>query len=120
MTEGPSRPRPERRTSKTATRQSRIGRALTRGGRAALGAVVGAVGVIGVILSGAGGCGGGLKYTVDDAVMDPIPSEERLAVADARKDLALAEAEKRAALADLDALGRDRTAADSEVQQAQL
>lgn len=115
MTRGPSRARPERATSKTRPRE-----AAPCGDRPSALVLVIAIAAAAATLGGQAGCGGGLKYTVDDAAMDPIPSEERVAVAEARKDLESAEGEKRAALADLEALERERSVADSEGQQAEL
>lgn len=65
-------------------------------------------------------CGGGLSYKVDDATLDAVPSSERQAVFDARRDVEIAQGEKRTAASLLDSLERDRDFADKEKQQAQL
>jgi hypothetical protein len=65
-------------------------------------------------------CGGGLSYKVDDAALDAVPSGERQAVFDARRDVEIAQGEKRTAANLLDSLERDRDIAEKEKQQAQL
>jgi hypothetical protein len=71
-------------------------------------------------LFGGAFCGGGLSYKVDDATLDAVPSSERQAVFDARRDVEIAQGEKRTAANLLDSLERDRDIADKEKQQAQL
>jgi hypothetical protein len=65
-------------------------------------------------------CGGGMSYRVDDSALDAVPSGERQAVFDARRDVEIAQGEKRTADSLLDSLERDRDIADKEKQQAQL
>ena len=54
----------------------------------------GPFGVVVVVVAGTmfGGivCGGGLSYKVDDATLDAVPSSERQAVFDARRDVEIA------------------------------
>ena len=68
----------------------------------------------------AAGCGGGLKYKVDDAAMDSVPSGDRQAVFDARRDLEVAQGDRRTAENQLEAVNRDLDIADKEKQQAKL
>jgi len=65
-------------------------------------------------------CSSGLSYKVDDSAMDNVPSGERTAVFDARRDVEIAQGEQRTALSQLDAVDRERDIADKERQQAQL
>jgi hypothetical protein len=65
-------------------------------------------------------CGGGLKYTVDDRALDPVPINERASVASAHQDEQNAAAEQRAAEALLAGLARDTDQARKEKEQAQL
>lgn len=66
------------------------------------------------------GCGGGLKYTVDDAAMDTVPADERQGVSAARKEAEVAENERRKAETQLEALDRDTDVAKKEREQAEL
>jgi hypothetical protein len=68
----------------------------------------------------AAGCGGGLKYTVDDAAMEPIPMSDRQAVFDARKEAELAEDERRNAEKQLATHQHDTEVAKKERDEAQL
>ena len=65
-------------------------------------------------------CGGGLSYKVDEAALDNVPSGDRQAVFDARRDVEIAQGDRRTADSQLDSLERDREIADKEKQQAQL
>jgi len=66
------------------------------------------------------GCGGGLKYTVDDAAMDPIPASDRAGVFEARKEQDIAASEQRSADTLLENLERDFGVAKNEKEQARL
>jgi hypothetical protein len=66
------------------------------------------------------GCGGGLKYRVDDSAMDAIPAGERQAVFAAQNELEIAKSEARTAATQLDAVDRDTGIAKTEKQQAEL
>jgi hypothetical protein len=83
--------------------------------RAILGVAFGAL-----VCGGAAGCSTGMSYKVDDAALDQVPSGERQAVFDARRDVEVAQGERRTADSQLDSLERDRDIADKEKQQAQL
>ena len=65
-------------------------------------------------------CGGGLSYKVDDSAMDNVPSGERMAVFDARRDVEIAQGDRRTAESQLELQDRERDIADKERQQAQL
>ncbi len=84
--------------------------------RRGMAAVVAAVGATLVVA----GCGGGLKYTVDDAVLDPVSAAERQGVFEARKEAEIAEGERRTANNQLESLARDTDIAKKEKEQAQL
>lgn len=71
-------------------------------------------------VAGLPGCGGGLKYTVDDRALDPVPANERAGVESARQDEQNAAAEQRAAESLLAELARDTDQARKEREQAQL
>jgi hypothetical protein len=66
------------------------------------------------------GCGGGLKYKVDDAALDNVPGGERQAVFQAQSEVEMARSEARAAQSQLDGLERDVDVAKAEKQQAEL
>jgi chromosome segregation ATPase len=66
------------------------------------------------------GCGGGLKYRVDDSAMDAIPAGERQTVFAAQNDLEIAKSETRTATTQLDSIARDTDIAKTEKQQADL
>jgi chromosome segregation ATPase len=66
------------------------------------------------------GCGGGLKYRVDDGALDAVPAGERQGVFEAQKDLEIAKSEQRTAEKALDGWDRDRDVAKAENQQATL
>jgi hypothetical protein len=91
-----------------------MGRAV---GRIAIGC-----GLLGLLtgLGPSAGCGGGMRYTIDDAVLEPIPTEQRQAVLQARQELEHAEGEERAARSELEEVDRDQDLAAEENQQAEL
>jgi hypothetical protein len=66
------------------------------------------------------GCSSGLKYRVDDAALDNIPTGERQSVFAAQNEVEIAKSEKRSALSQLDALDRDQDVAKNEKKQAEL
>jgi hypothetical protein len=66
------------------------------------------------------GCGGGLKYKVDDAALDNVPGGERQAVFQAQSEVEMSRSEIRTAQSQLDALERDVDVAKAEKQQAEL
>lgn len=72
------------------------------------------------VLIGHAGCGGGLKYTIDDATLDPVPPGDRQGVFEARKEAEIAEGERRTANSALESLERDTDVAGKEKEQAQL
>jgi chromosome segregation ATPase len=76
--------------------------------------------VIAATMVGGLTCGGGLSYKVDDSAMDAVPSADRQAVFDARRDVEIAQGERRTADNQLADLERERNIADKEKQQAQL
>jgi chromosome segregation ATPase len=65
-------------------------------------------------------CGGGLSYKVDDSALDAVPTADRQAVFDARRDVEVAQGERRTADNQLSNVERERDIADKEKQQAQL
>jgi hypothetical protein len=67
-----------------------------------------------------GGCGGGLKYRIDDSAMDAIPAGERSGVFAAQNEMEIAKSESRTATSQLEALGHDDDIAKAERQQAGL
>ncbi|HEY2902929.1 MAG TPA: hypothetical protein VGL59_20265 [Polyangia bacterium] len=68
----------------------------------------------------AAGCGGGMKYKVDDATMDAIPSSDRQPVFDARRDLEVSQGDRRTVANQIEEANRELDIADKERQQAQL
>src|SRR4029077_5172187 len=78
--------------------------------------------VLGVVVAGGAvaGCGGGLKYRVDDAALDNGPTGERQSVFSAQNEIEVAKSERRNADSQLDALDRDKDVAKAERKQADL
>jgi hypothetical protein len=78
----------------------------------------------GVWLAGAAltlaGCGGGLKYKVDDTALDAVPAGERQDVFAAQNEVEIAHSEQRTAQNQLEQLDRDLDVAKTEKQQADL
>ncbi|HEX3697738.1 MAG TPA: hypothetical protein VH374_20360 [Polyangia bacterium] len=68
----------------------------------------------------AAGCGGGMKYRVDDAAMDAIPASDQQPVLDARRDLEVSQGDRRTVADQLEETNRELDIADKERQQAQL
>jgi chromosome segregation ATPase len=66
------------------------------------------------------GCGGGLKYKVDDAALDSVPTGERQSVFSAQNEIEVAKSERRQADSQLEALERDQDVAKAEKKQAEL
>jgi hypothetical protein len=66
------------------------------------------------------GCGGGLKYRVDDSAMDAIPAGERQTVFAAQNEVEIAKSETRTATTQLESVDRDTGIAKTEKQQAEL
>jgi chromosome segregation ATPase len=75
---------------------------------------------VGLLVATLAGCGGGLKYKVDDGAMDSVPAGDRQGVFEAQKDLEMAKSESRNAKSQLDSLDRDRGIAKTEKEQANL
>jgi len=69
---------------------------------------------------GIAGCGGGLKYKVDDSAIDSISSGEKQDVFAAQNDLEVARSEQRTVKTQLDELDRERSVAKNEKEQASL
>ena len=70
---------------------------------------------------GPAGCGGGLKYTVDDSSLDAVPAGERQDVFAAQNDVEIARSEQRTAKSQLEAAGaRSFDVAKNEKNQADL
>jgi hypothetical protein len=65
------------------------------------------------------GCGGGLKYRVEDSAMDSVPASERQALAAARQDYEKAQGEKKLLEHQRDPLDHDHDLAEKERQQIQ-
>src|SRR5450432_61014 len=108
------------RTNATRVDGPRTSRAWTSTGRA-VGRIAIGCGVLG-LLTGLGPSAGwgGMRYTIDDAVLEPIPTEQRQAVLQARQELEHAEGEERAARSELEEVDRDQDLAAEENQQAEL
>lgn len=87
---------------------------------ASLASVVAALPV--VIFSSGTGCasGNGLRYTVDDALLQPLPTTEQQGVLEARKEAERAAGEREAAIRSLQEVDRATDAASHEKDQAQL
>jgi chromosome segregation ATPase len=66
------------------------------------------------------GCGGGLKYRVEDSAMDSVPASERQALSAARQDYEKAQGEKKLLERQRDPLDHDHDLAEKERQQIQL
>ncbi|HVZ89359.1 MAG TPA: hypothetical protein VHG72_20510 [Polyangia bacterium] len=73
-----------------------------------------------VAAGGFAGCGGGLKYQVDDSSIDSVQAGDKQAVFAAENDLEVARSEQRTAKSQLESLGRDRDIAKAEKEQADL
>jgi hypothetical protein len=73
-----------------------------------------------VIPAGFGGCGGGLKYKLDDGTLDTVPAGERGAVFTAQNDVEVARSEQRTADKQLELFEHDRDIAKKEKEQAEL
>jgi hypothetical protein len=69
---------------------------------------------------GIAGCGGGLKYKVDDSAIDSISSGEKQDVFAAQNDLEVARSEQRTVKTQIDELDRERSVAKNEKEQASL
>jgi hypothetical protein len=69
---------------------------------------------------GIAGCGGGLKYKVDDSAIDSVSSGEKQDVFAAQNDLEVARSEQRTVKTQLDELDRERSVAKNEKEQASL
>jgi hypothetical protein len=69
---------------------------------------------------GLAGCGGGLKYKVDDTSLDAVPSSERQDVFAAQNEVEIAHSEQRTAKSQLEQLERDLDVAKNEKKQADL
>src|ERR1022692_510032 len=77
----------------------------------------------GLCLTGAAfgiGCGGGLKYKVDDTALDAVPAGERQDVFAAQNEVEIARSEQRTAKSQMDQLDRDLDVAKNEKKQADL
>jgi hypothetical protein len=66
------------------------------------------------------GCGGGLKYKLDDGTLDTVPAGERGAVFTAQNDVEVARSEQRNAEKQLELFEHDRDIAKKEKEQAEL
>ncbi len=66
------------------------------------------------------GCGGGLKYKVDDTALDAVPAGERQDVFAAQNEVEIARSEQRTAKSQMDQLDRDLDVAKNEKKQADL
>jgi hypothetical protein len=51
--------------------------------------------LLAAVAAGGLGCGGGLKYRVEDSAMDTVPAGERQALSAARQDYEKAQGEKK-------------------------
>lgn len=71
--------------------------------------------VIGVV-----GCGGGLKYKIDDSAIDSVSSGEKQDIFAAQNDLEVAHSEQRTVKTQIDELDRERSVAKNEKEQAAL
>jgi hypothetical protein len=67
-----------------------------------------------------GGCGGGLKYKLDEGSLDTIPPGDRQAVFVAQNDVEIARSEQRNADKQLELFEHDRDIAKKEKEQAEL
>jgi chromosome segregation ATPase len=66
------------------------------------------------------GCGGGLKYRIEDSAMDNVPAGDRQALSAARQDYEKAQGEKKLLERQRDPLDHDHDLAEKERQQLQL
>jgi hypothetical protein len=71
-------------------------------------------------VTGIAGCGGSLKYTVDDSALDQLPAGDKGDVFAAQNDLEVARSEQRTAKTQMDELDRERSVAKNEKDQAAL
>jgi len=69
---------------------------------------------------GLAGCGGGLKYKLDDGTLDTVPASDRQAVFTAQNDVEVARSEERNADKQLELFEHDRDIAKKEKEQAEL
>ena len=69
-----------------------------------------------VLLSviGVAGCGGGLKYKVDDSAIDSISAGDKQDIFAAQNDLEVARSEQRTVKTQVDELDRERSVAKNE------
>ena len=68
----------------------------------------------------AAGCGGGLKYKLDEGTLDTVPAGERQSVFTAQNDVEVARSEQRNADKQLELFEHERDIAKKEKEQAQL
>jgi hypothetical protein len=85
---------------------------ITRYSRPSLVAVTLAIGIA--------GCGGGLKYKVDDSAIDSISAGDKQDIFAAQNDLEVAHSEQRTVKTQIDELDRERSVAKNEKEQAAL
>jgi uncharacterized protein (DUF3084 family) len=71
-------------------------------------------------LLGIAGCGGSLKYTVDDSALDALPSGDKSGVFAAQNEVEVARSEQRTAKTQMEELDRTRAVAKNEKDQAAL
>lgn len=71
-------------------------------------------------LIGIAGCGGGLKYKVDDSSIDSVSAGEKQDIFAAQNDLEVAHSEQRTVKTQIDELDRERSVAKNEKEQASL
>jgi hypothetical protein len=69
---------------------------------------------------GIAGCGGGLKYKVDDSAIDSISAGDKQDIFAAQNDVEIARSEQRTVKTQLDELDRERAVAKNEKDQAAL
>ena len=65
-------------------------------------------------LIGIAGCGGGLKYKVDDSSIDSVSAGEKQDIFAAQNDLEVAHSEQRTVKTQIDELDRERSVAKNE------
>src|SRR5258706_11895429 len=73
-----------------------------------------------IVLLVVAGCGGGMKYKVDDGALDSVSAGERQGVFNAQNEVEVARSEQRNADKQLELFQHDRDIAGKEKQQAQL
>lgn len=66
------------------------------------------------------GCGGGLKYRLDEGTLDTVPPSERQAIYNAQNDVEIARSEQRNADKQIELFEHDRDIARKEKEQAEL